>query len=68
MDVHVHPRLACRFADVHADVVAVGRMPRVDRPVRLIEQCENRRLFLGGHVEEIRDMTFRHDEDVSAAK
>lgn len=29
MDVHMHPRLTASFADVYANVVAIGRVLRV---------------------------------------
>ena len=61
--------LASRLlADIDADVVAIGRMLRVACFMRLIEQCENRRLLLGRHVEKICDMPFRYSQDMSTAK
>ena len=66
--MHVHARLPGRASDIHADVVAVGRMLALDAAPRVIQEREHRCLLVGGHVEEVGHMALRHYEHMAAAQ
>ena len=66
--MYVHSRLASGFSNVYTNIVAIGRMLHMDRPVCLVEKRKNRRLFFGGHIKKVRDVPSRHYENVSPAK
>ena len=68
MHMDMHARLTACFADVHADVVSVRRVLRLDQLPRLAKELEDCGLLFGAHVEEVCDMTFGDDKDMSAAK
>jgi len=68
MYVNMHARLTSRFPDIHADVISVGRVLRMNEPVRLIEQGKNRRLFFCIHVKKACDVALRNYKNVPAAK
>ena len=68
MNVHVHPRLPRRLANIYSDVESIGRMLGACEPVRLAKKLENGELFFRRHFEEIRHVSLRHNENVTAAE
>ncbi len=68
MDVDVHACLASGFPDVDADVVAVGPMFVLKKPLCLIQKAKNSRLLLGCHFKKACDMAPWNDKDVSATQ
>src|SRR4051794_25063677 len=61
----MHARLATGAPDIDADIVAVGLVLLRDQLLRAVEEGEDRRLLLPRHVEEARDMSAWHDQDVT---
>jgi len=68
VDVNMHARLAARGSNVDTDIVAIGLMLFGDDGLGSIEKCKNSRLFPRRHVEKIRDVTARNDQDVTGCK
>jgi hypothetical protein len=66
--MHVHSRLPGRRADIHPDVVSVGRVLGMHKPPRIAKKFNNRDVFLGGHFKEVGHMALRNHKNVAAAQ
>ena len=68
MDVNVHSVLPGGLSDVHADVVAVRMMLFFDHGLSAVEQPHDGGFLLRRHIEEIRHMAARHDQNMSTGQ
>jgi len=64
----MHPRLTACHADIHPNVVAVGREASLNMTLRFSEEIEDGQLLVSCHVKEARNVTSRDDENVAATQ
>ena len=68
VNVYMHPRLTAGHADIHPNVVTVGREAALKMTLRFSEELEDGQLLILRHVKEARDVTSWDDENVAATQ
>ena len=66
MNVDVHARLTSSAPNVHADVVSVRRILRLDERTCTVQELNNGHLLRTRHVKEIGYVPTWHDDDMAA--